>query len=95
MIRWKEKWLNWRKKMGEVKEEVKGKGLASKSQLKGDNLVESIKALRDEISRLTVIKDDDTAKEGKEKAAENTRKAGTLRAAHSLLTAAQTLLEDY
>ncbi len=50
---------------------------------------------RDEVSRLTAIKDDDAANEGASLQAENTRKAAQLRAVHSLLTSAQVLLEDY
>ena len=80
--------------MGEVKDVVCGSGLKSKP-IVSSNLTDSIKALRDEVSRLTQIKDEDTAKEGKEVMAENARKAALLRAVHSLLTTSQTLLEDY
>jgi len=85
--------------MGEVKDTVKGDGLKKKplrkSKIAGDNLIEMFQDLRDEVSRLTSIKDDDTLSEGDDAKAENVRKAGTLRAVHSLLTSAQTLLEDY
>ena len=81
--------------MGEVKETVKGSGSSKKPKPNEGNLIEQMQELRDEVSRLTAIKDDDTLKEGDTAKAENTRKAGTLRAVHSLLTAAQTLLEDY
>jgi hypothetical protein len=95
-MRWKEKWLNWRKKMGEVNDTVKGSGLKSKPTKDSDkNLVSAVQSLRDEVSHLISIKDEDTLKEGKDKVAENTRKAGTLRAVHSLLVASQSLLEDY
>ena len=85
--------------MGEVKETVSGSGLKKKplkkSKIAGENLIEMFQNLRDEVSRLTTIKDDDTQKEGDDAKPENARKAATLRAVHSLLTAAQTLLEDY
>jgi len=85
--------------MGEVKDTVKGDGLKKKplkkSKIAGDNLIEMFQELRDEVSRLTAIKDDDTQKEGDKEKAENVRKAATLRAVHSLLTASQILLEDY
>lgn len=85
--------------MGEVKETVKGKGLKPKtlrkSKIAGENLIEMFQGLREEVGRLTEIKDDDTLTEGDEERPENTRKAATLRAVHSLLTSAQTLLEDY
>ena len=79
--------------MGEVKDTVKGGGRKSKPV--AGNLVGELQGLRDEVSRLTVIKDDDTQTEGDVAKPENTRKAGTLRAVHSLLTSAQILLEDY
>ena len=85
--------------MGEVKDVVKGDALKKKplkkSKIAGDNLIEHFQQLRDEVSRLTQIKDDDTLKEGDDIKAENVRKAATLRAVHSMLTASQTLLEDY
>jgi len=85
--------------MGEVKDTVKGDGLKKKplkkSKTAGDNLIEMFQDLREEVSRLTAIKDDDVLTEGDDVKPENTRKAATLRAVHSLLTAAQTLLEDY
>ncbi len=85
--------------MGEVKETVSGKGLKTKklrkSKIAGKNLIEMFQNLREEVSRLTEIKDDDALTEGDDAKPENTRKAATLRAVHSLLTSAQVLLEDY
>ena len=82
--------------MGEVSDTVKGSGLKSKPTKDSDkNLISAVQSLRDEVSGLIQIKDDDTVKEGDTKKAENTRKAATLRAVHSLLTASQNLLEDY
>ena len=85
--------------MGEVKDTIKGSGPKKKPKSKAGastkNLVEQFDELRDEISRLTAIKDDDTQTEGKDAKAENVRKAAMLRAVHTLMTAAQTLLEDY
>ncbi len=78
--------------MGEVKDTVKG---TKKIKPKKGNLIAQVQELRDEVSRLTAIKDDDAANEGASLQAENTRKAAQLRAVHSLLTSAQVLLEDY
>lgn len=82
--------------MGEVRDEIQGPAPKRKAKSPGaENILESVRALKDEISGLTSIKDDDAAKEGDAAKAENVRKAGTLRACHSLLSAMQTLLEDY
>ena len=83
--------------MGEVKDTVKGSPpeKRKKSMKSDDNLVNQIQTLRDEVSDLITIKDDDAAKEGKDAYAENVRKAASLRAVHSLLTSTQRLLEDY
>lgn len=91
--------------MGEVKEAVKGSGPAKtkgkllgkkkKGVTDGENLVEHFRALRDEVSNLTAIKDEDVGTEGDDEKAENIRKAALLRACHSLLTSCQTLLEEY
>lgn len=81
--------------MGDVKDAVKGttkKKLLGKSQ---ENLVTRIEEIRIEISDLIQKKDNDTLSEGETEKAENTRKAAHLRATHSLLTSAKTLLEDY
>ena len=90
-------WLdNWRKRMGEVKDVVKGDGLKSKPTKASDkNLILAVQSLRDEVSHLIQVKDDDSLNEGDVKKADNMRKAATLRAVHSLLTASQNLLEDY
>lgn len=83
--------------MGEVKDTVHG--TPSKKRRKAlksdDNLVDQVKNLKDTVSDLIVIKDEDALKEGENEKAENVRKAANLRAAHSLLTSTQTLLEDY
>lgn len=85
--------------MGQVKDTVKGSGLKKKvlqkSKIEGDNLIEHVGALLDEVSHCIQVKDDDTLTEGDDAKAENARKAGTLRAVHSLLTTSRTLLEDY
>ena len=86
--------------MGEVKEAVKGSGRAKpKRKLfgkdKSTNLVDELHGLREEISRLTAIKDNDALTEGDDARADNVRKAAQLRAAHTLLTSAATLMEDY
>jgi len=84
--------------MGEVKDTVKGSGPkpSKKATKKAEgNLINQVIDLMDEVGRLTVIKDDDTLSEGDAAFADNTRKAATLRAAHSLLTATRTLLEEY
>jgi hypothetical protein len=83
--------------MGEVKDTVHGTPpkKRQKALKSGDNLVDQFKNLKDTVSDLIMIKDDDTLKEGEAEKAENVRKAAHLRAVHSLLTAAETLLEDY
>ena len=85
--------------MGEVKDTVKGDGLKKKvlqkSKISGDNLVEHVEALLNEVSHCIQVKDEDTLKEGDDVKAENARKAATLRAVHSLMTTSKTLLEDY
>lgn len=83
--------------MGEVKDTVKGTPppKAKTKPVAGGNLIARMEDLRDEISRLTTIKDDDTVSEGDAAKAENIRKAATLRAAHSLITSAKVLLEGY
>ena len=89
--------------MGEVKESVKGSGPSKKKgwgkkkkgATDGKNLIEHFRELRDEVSELTEIKDDDVEKEGDAEKAENMRKAAIRRACHSLLTSCQALLEDY
>lgn len=82
--------------MGEVKEEIHGTAPKHKAKTPGaENIVKTIKTVKDEISALVVRKDEDVAKEGDNYKAENLRKAGTLRAVHSLLTTIEVLLEGY
>jgi hypothetical protein len=85
--------------MGEVKDTVKGDGLKKKvlqkPKIGGDNLVEHVDALLNEVSHCIQVKDQDTMNEGADAKAENTRKAGVLRAAHALMVGARGLLEDY
>lgn len=83
--------------MGEVKDTVNGipPKKPSKKILEHPNLITRIKDLQDEISRLVVIKDEDTQKEGDIEFANNTRKAALLRSAYSLLGATKVLLEEY
>lgn len=84
--------------MGEVSEAVKGSGPKPSSKTAtegGGNLRDQVKRIADEVSRLTSIKDGDAASEGEAERPENVRKAGLLRAAHSLLRSAANLLEDY
>ena len=63
--------------MGDVKNSVKGSGPKKKllSKKAEGNLIKQVDCLRDEVSRLTAIKDDDTLKEGDAAIADNTRKA--------------------
>ena len=83
--------------MGIVKDSIKGSGKPKKrgKPLTDENILTQISDLREEISRLTSIKDDDADTEGAEAHAENVRKAASLRAVHSLLTAVERLLEGY
>jgi len=83
--------------MGEVKEAVRGSGSPRRSTAVpgGGNLLEQLRELKDEVSRLVGIKDDDTLSEGDTEMPENARKAATLRAVHGLIRAAERLLEDY
>jgi hypothetical protein len=84
--------------MGEVKSAVKGSGSkpSKKATKKAEgNLIDQAESLRAELSRLTVIKDEETVTEGDEEFAENVRKAAILRSSHSLVTAAKALLEEY
>lgn len=83
--------------MGEVKDTVKGNGLKDKPSkvLTGDNLIEHVTAIMEEVSHCIQVKDEDTLKESELEKAENTRKAGILRAVHSMLVSSKNLLEDY
>lgn len=81
--------------MGEVSEAVKGEKKKLSPKLTEGNLITRVTELADEVSGLVAKKDEDALSEGKDKQAENTRKAGLLRATSSLLRAAKTLLEDY
>ena len=83
--------------MGEAKDTIHGTPPKKRQKVlkSGDNLVNQIKNLKDTVSDLIVIKDEDTLQEDNSEKAENIRKAANLRAAHSLLTSAQILLEDY
>lgn len=94
--------------MGEVSDSVKGSGKSRKktqaAQKPGDrptdiagaeNILEEVRGLKDELSELIAKKDEDAGNEGDDALAVNVRKAGTLRACHSLLTSVQTLLEEY
>jgi len=82
--------------MGEVKDAVKGTPKkAGKTVPGGENLLNRTRDMMEEVSGLTAKKDDDAASEGDNMKAENLRKAGTLRAVHSLLSAAERLLSDY
>lgn len=79
--------------MGAVKEAVKGKGKVR--EVREDNLLDRLTAMCDDVSELTAQKDRDTEEEGDAAYNENHRKAGLLRAAHSLLMSAKGLLEKY
>ncbi len=79
--------------MGEVRDRIEGAAPARTGGSSG--VVEQVRALADEVSRLTVIKDADVENEGPSLRADNVRKAGLLRAASSLLRAARVILEDY
>jgi hypothetical protein len=79
--------------MGEVKDTIKGKGSSIKA-LDGP-LCDRVLQLRDEISRLTIVKDEDVLAEGDGSRAENQRKASVLRAAYDLLNGAHRVLELY
>jgi hypothetical protein len=71
--------------VGKVKSKVKGNG----------DIKKRIEHLMDDITDCIVKKDNDTKTEGDTEKAENTRKAGILRAAHSLLSCTKYLLETY
>ena len=86
--------------MGEVKETVKGQGLKTtpvvgKPKVKGDNLVEMLESLKEEVSKCIQKKDNDALTEGEAEKAENVRKAALLRGVHSMLSSSLGLLEDY
>lgn len=82
--------------MGEVKEEIKGTPAPKKANPPGTgNLLDQVRTMTDELSRLTAIKDDDVAKEGDNLKAENLRKAGVLRAVTSMMRTVSYLLESY
>lgn len=92
-------WFNkkkGRRKMGDVKEEVKGSAPKRKAKTPGaENILGSVRSLKDELSELVTMKDDDVQKEGDAAKPENQRKAATLRASSALLVAIESLLEDY
>ena len=82
--------------MGDVKEAVKGSGSSRKSSAgQPQNIVDQLRALREEVSALTAKKDEDALSEGDAAKTENVRKAALLRAVSSLLVSATNLLEDY
>jgi len=81
--------------MGEVKDAVKGTGPSRKKNPIDANLTDQARTFAAELSRLTVIKDDDVLSEGEGERPENIRKAAQLRAAHALMTHVIALLEDY
>jgi hypothetical protein len=85
--------------MGEAKETVKGSGPSKRKKRKAPtetkNLIQMTQELMDEVSNCVSIKDDDTQSEGDLAKADNIRKAQLLRAAHTLLRGAKTLLEEY
>lgn len=82
--------------MGVVKDEIKGPAPKRKAvQNTNQNLLDEMRSLMDEVSDLIQQKDEDTQKEGPDAAPENIRKAASLRAVHSLLTASKSLLENY
>jgi len=87
------------KKMGDVKNAVKGSGTSRpKKHATADapkNILADLGRLQDEVADLAIIKDEDALTEGDAVRPENARKAAMLRAAHSLLTTCKTLLEDY
>jgi len=80
--------------MGDVNEAVHGSKKLSPKLVEG-NLNERMQALLDEVSELTMKKDQDVLDEGDAAKAENVRKAALLRSASSLLRATKRLLEDY
>lgn len=80
--------------MGDVKDAIKGPKKVSPKLTEG-NLVQQVTALVETVGELIQKKDDDTSTEGKDKEAENIRKAGQLRAVSSLLRSGLRILEDY
>ena len=80
--------------MGEVKDSVTKRSPKPKKALDA-GMLETAERLRDELSRCTAIKDDDTLSEGDDLRAENMRKATQLRSAHVLASGICALLEDY
>jgi len=84
--------------MGEVKETVKGDGPKKKifgKTVEHGNLIEQVANLKDKVSKCASVKDNDAATEGDSSKSDNLRKAALLKAAHSLLTTVQVLLEEY
>jgi len=83
--------------MGECREEVKGtpKAKPNRSSKLGGNLNDRLGEMIDELSDLIVTKDAETLSEPASEKAENTRKAGLLRAVSASLRAAKRNLEDY
>lgn len=85
--------------MGEVKDAVRGvaparvKGTTNLPD--GQNLVQMLSALSEELARLTAIKEEDALSEGDAAKPENVRKAATLSACFRMATAMRALLEDY
>jgi hypothetical protein len=97
------RFLEGRRKLGAVKESVKGGGTPAKKTTtkrkagaaESKNLIGKVSDLKDEISQCIQIKDADTSSEGDLAKAENIRKAALLRASFSMLNGVQTLLEEY
>jgi hypothetical protein len=83
--------------MGEVKDTVQGTPPKKRRKSLGSdkNLIKQIQTIKDEVSDLTSIKDQDSMDEGEAEKPNNMRKAALLRAVHSLMTASQALLEEY
>lgn len=83
--------------MGDVKDAVKGTPRKSKKKKSSDNgnLQQRVASLMDDVSDCIIQKDDDVHTEGDAAKAENMRKAGLLRAVHTLLACSKNLLEDY
>jgi hypothetical protein len=81
--------------MGEVKDAVTKRTPRDVKKPLDTGLMETAERLRDELSRCTAIKDDDTLNESADQRAENIRKATQLRSAHVLMSGVCALLEDY
>lgn len=72
-----------------------GPGLSPSDKPAATNILEDIRRLADETSKLIAKKDQDADAEGPAAKPENLRKAAHLRSVYSMLVTCRSLLEDY